>query len=188
MHWLALQGAAVLGGTWGRSLVLRAGAERARRFSDLAEQRRAIARELHDSGVRAMTQVVMLAENGARRPRPVTTGNADLTRISATARQATEEMRMLLEMLRARDEQAGGPIEPALHLPHPIPARSGQDAFPPSLAAALEATRLRLAADGFTVRTGLEGADQRSEERRVGKEWRAGREREHKGNTDATAG
>ncbi len=162
MHWLALQGAAVLGGTWGRSLVLRAGAERARRFSDLAEQRRAIARELHDSGVRAMTQVVMLAENGARRPRPVTTGNADLTRISATARQATEEMRMLLEMLRARDEQAGGPIEPALHLPHPIPARSGQDAFPPSLAAALEATRLRLAADGFTVRTGLEGADQLS--------------------------
>ena len=159
MQWLMLQGAAVLGGTWGRSLVLRAGAERARRISDLAKQRRAIARELHDTGVRAMTQVVMLAENGARRPDPVAADSEDFTRISATARQATEEMRLLLDMLRARHEQTGDRLESALQLPCPVPARPGQDALPPSLAAALEATRLRLAADGFTVRTGIEGED-----------------------------
>src|SRR5699024_12072096 len=65
MHWLALQGAAVLGGTWGRSLLLRAGAERARRFSDLAEQRRAVARELDDSGEGGMSKVGMIAETGS---------------------------------------------------------------------------------------------------------------------------
>lgn len=159
MQWLVLQGAAVLGGTWGRSLVLRAGAERARRISDLAEQRRAIARELHDTGVRAMTQVVMLAENGTRRPGPAKAGGEDFTRISATARQATEEMRLLLDMLRARDQQDADPVDQPLHLPYATPAVSGPGTAPPTLADALEATRLRLAADGFTVRTGLEGED-----------------------------
>lgn len=159
MQWLLLQGAAILAGTWGRGLARRAGAERARRLSDLAEQRRAIARELHDTGVRAMTHVVMLAENGARRPDQAVGGDEDFLRISATARQATEEMRMLLEMLRARDEHPEDPVLPTLPLPVDGSEASGSGAVAASLASTLEGTRLRLAADGFLVRVHLEGED-----------------------------
>lgn len=75
--WVLLQVTALLAGAWGRELIRSAGRERTRRIEDLAEQRRAIARELHDTGVRSMAQVVMLAETAAPRaassaPRAVT--------------------------------------------------------------------------------------------------------------------
>ncbi|MCT1654377.1 hypothetical protein [Brachybacterium muris] len=84
---IVLQGGAVVAGTWGRRLFERSVAERAQRLHDLSEQRRAIARELHDTGVRAMTGVVMLAENGVLRP-DVAPGTAqEFGRISSTSRQ-----------------------------------------------------------------------------------------------------
>ncbi|MCT1431653.1 hypothetical protein M3G50_12995 [Brachybacterium muris] len=84
---IVLQGGAVVAGTWGRRLFERSVAERAQRLHDLSEQRRAIARELHDTGVRAMTEVVMLAENGALRPDAAPGTAQEFGRISSTSRQ-----------------------------------------------------------------------------------------------------
>lgn len=159
MQWLLLHGAAILASTWGRGLARRAGAERARRVSDLAEQRRAIARELHDTGVRAMTHVVMLAEHGARQPGTSAVDSEDFLRISATARQSAQEMRQLMEMLRARDDhpESAGPPTPPRPVTTSASPRAGARAE--SLASAVEGTRLRLVADGFAVRMHLGGED-----------------------------
>lgn len=72
-----LQITALLAGAWGRELTRTAGQERTRRIEELAEQRRAIARELHDTAVRSMAQVVMLAESAA--PRAVSPGHPAAT-------------------------------------------------------------------------------------------------------------
>ncbi|MEE1651802.1 histidine kinase [Brachybacterium sp. J144] len=132
--------AAVLAGTWGRTMLDRALAERERRIADLAEQRRAIARELHDTGVRAMTQVVMLAENASRREGVAAPDAADFARIATTSRDAAEELRGLLDSLREEDER-------------PLPARRDAE---PSVTALLEEFRTQLAEEGFAARLAID--------------------------------
>lgn len=116
--WVLLQVTALLAGAWGRELIRSAGRERTRRIEDLAEQRRAIARELHDTGVRSMAQVVMLAETAAHPGRELrapgrhastTSEAAVLARISSIARDGTEQMRELLEELRRRTSAGESP-------------------------------------------------------------------------------
>lgn len=145
MLWLVIQTGAVLAGTWGRALTGRLREERSRRLTDLAEQRRAIARELHDTGVRAMTRVVMLSENAAVRPGVDPADAAQFSRISRTAREATEELRVLLETLRTEDT-ADAPL-----------VASGDVGTPVGLGDLLEGLRLRLLAEGFTAQVSLEG-------------------------------
>ncbi|MGO1481574.1 MAG: histidine kinase [Brachybacterium sp.] len=145
MLWLVLQTTAVLAGTWGRSLAWRARAERSRRISDLAEQRRAIARELHDTGVRAMTRVVMLSENATVRPGIEAADAAQFSRIAATAREAAEELRVLLDTLRTEDS-AG------IRLP-----TAGEQSGPVRLRSLVEGLRLRLIAEGFHAQVSLDG-------------------------------
>ena len=145
MLWLVLQTGAVLAGTWGRMLTGRIREERSRRLTDLAEQRRAIARELHDTGVRAMTRVVMLSEDAAVRPGIDAADAARFSRISGTAREATEELRVLLDALRTEDT-AETPL-----------AAPGEPRCTIGLGELLEALRLRLLAEGFTAQVSLEG-------------------------------
>ena len=145
MLWLVLQTGAVLAGTWGRMLTGRIREERSRRLTDLAEQRRAIARELHDTGVRAMTRVVMLSEDAAVRPGIDAADAARFSRISGTAREATEELRVLLDALRTADT-AETPL-----------AASAEPRCTLGLGELLEALRLRLLAEGFTAQVSLEG-------------------------------
>lgn len=147
--WLVLETTAVLAGTWGRDLARRVHDERTRRISDLAEQRRAIARELHDTGVRAMTRVVMLAESAAARPGIAPTDAEHLARIALTARTGTEELRDLLDILRIEDAAAS---------PIPTPEDTAH-ADRCALAGLLEGLRLRLAAEGFTARIELEAEE-----------------------------
>ena len=144
MLWLVLQTSAVLAGTWGRSLAWRAHEERSRRISDLAEQRRAIARELHDTGVRAMTRVVMLSENATVRPGIDAADAAQFARIAGTAREATEELRLLLETLRTEDS-------PDVPLP-----TTGEQSGPIELRGLIEGLRLRLVAEGFDAQVSLD--------------------------------
>ena len=136
MTWLLLELTALLGGIWGRAQLRREVAERARGEAQLAEQRRAIARELHDTGVRAMARVVMLAENGTA---PGTEDPALLQRISGTAREGTVEMRSLLEELREGTAPDGAAPRPTA------------DAPAADLEEILETLRRRLTGDGFTV-------------------------------------
>ncbi|MGY5765642.1 hypothetical protein ACXET9_10620 [Brachybacterium sp. DNPG3] len=104
---LLVEIAAVLGGAWVRQLVRQAGHERARRLTDLAEQRRAIARELHDAGARAMTRVALLADERTRLD-PLDPDDAlALRRISETAREGAAQMRILLDALRLEAEHGG---------------------------------------------------------------------------------
>lgn len=138
--WIVLQGGTLVAATWGRRLFERSVAERARRLSELSDQRRAIARELHDTGVRAMTEVVMLAENGALHPGTAPSTAAEFRRISSTSRRAADEMRELLEQLRGSHE-VGSPAH----------ARGA------CVEDLLEMLRGRLAAAGFSVRVASEG-------------------------------
>ena len=143
MTWLLLELTALLGGIWGRAQLRREVAERARGEAQLAEQRRAIARELHDTGVRAMARVVMLAENGTA---PGTEDPALLQRISGTAREGTVEMRSLLEELREGTAPDGAAPRPTA------------DAPAADLEEILETLRRRLTGDGFTVHLHADGA------------------------------
>lgn len=152
--WMTLQVTALLGGSWGRAQVQREVAERARAESELAEQRRAIARELHDTGVRAMARVVMLAESAPRDPGEQ--HRAPLRRISATAREGTDQLRTLLEELR--EEQAGPASATAPAVPsRGAPSPAVTEEVP--LTEALETLRGRLAGDGFTVHLHAAGAE-----------------------------
>lgn len=140
---IVLQGGAVVAGTWGRRLFERSVAERAQRLHDLSEQRRAIARELHDTGVRAMTEVVMLAENGALRPDADAGTARDFGRISATSRRAADDMRLLLDQLRGSAETG---------LADGTGVGTGT-----CLTEQLEQMRQCLVDSGFTVRVSVEG-------------------------------
>ncbi|WP_158239364.1 sensor histidine kinase [Brachybacterium sp. UMB0905] len=144
MLWIALQVIAMLAGASGRGLVLHAAAERARRIEELAEQRRAIARELHDTGVRAMTRVVMLAEQAGGRPGIDAEDTERYGHIAQTAREGTEELRELLQSLRLAEPPAA-------------PSAPTTDADCCSLATTLEAMRRRLSAEGFTLQISIEG-------------------------------
>lgn len=149
--WVLLQVTALLAGAWGRELIRSAGRERTRRIEDLAEQRRAIARELHDTGVRSMAQVVMLAETAAHPGRELrapgrhastTSEAAVLARISSIARDGTEQMRELLEELRRRTSAGEAPVPPS-------PARAGS---------LMQRSRDRLREEGFDVQLSTEGS------------------------------
>lgn len=149
--WVLLQVTALLAGAWGRELIRSAGRERTRRIEDLAEQRRAIARELHDTGVRSMAQVVMLAETAAPPGRELrapgrhastTSEAAVLARISSIARDGTEQMRELLEELRRRTSAGEAPVPPS-------PARAGS---------LMQRSRDRLREEGFDVQLSTEGS------------------------------
>lgn len=149
--WVLLQVTALLAGAWGRELIRSAGRERTRRIEDLAEQRRAIARELHDTGVRSMAQVVMLAETAAHAGRELrapgrhastTSEAAVLARISSIARDGTEQMRELLEELRRRTSAGESPVPPS-------PARAGS---------LMQRSRDRLREEGFDVQLSTEGS------------------------------
>lgn len=135
--WVVMVVAAVLG-----SLVRRlrrnvvARAEQAEK--DLAEQRLEIARQLHDTLVYANTAMVMRAEQLRLRGNQDQPAVADLEFIAATGRQATQDLRTMLGVLR--NEAGLGPAAPAA-----------------SLADSFRSQCARLAAAGFSVRSAMEG-------------------------------
>lgn len=143
--WLFLLGLAIVVGTWIRHLVDRIGAERERRVLDLAEQRRALARELHDTAVRATTEVVLYAENAANREGVDRESAREFARISRTARLATDELRTLMETLRAAEEN-DAPLDETL-----LRVSTWRDV--------LDMTEDRLRTAGFTVRVSSEGEE-----------------------------
>lgn len=74
-----------------------------RRRAELAAQRRAIARELHDTAVYSATMVVMRAEAAKLRKGVDPQLAEDLEFIARTGRAATADLRHMLELLRATD-------------------------------------------------------------------------------------
>lgn len=139
--WIFLLAAAYLLGAMWRSMIVHLAAERARHAFDLAEQRRAIARDLHDTGVRAITEVILLAET-AQHADGVSPAEAEaFARISRTARLSTDELRSLMESLRT-DVPADGATGPTTY---------GVTVHAASWDDALQAARDRLQAAEFTV-------------------------------------
>jgi signal transduction histidine kinase len=126
-----------------RSVVLEQGREEDRRRA-VEEERTRIARELHDVVGHALGVIVLQADGGRRvlRAEPAETERALVT-IERTGREALQEMRRLVDMLRASDEQlrllpqpgvaqlealaaqvrdAGLPVEVVVHgYPRPLP-------------------------------------------------------------------
>ncbi|MCS6712218.1 hypothetical protein JSY14_09370 [Brachybacterium sp. EF45031] len=137
--WVFFIALALLVGHWmGRAVRDLSRAER-QRLADLEEQRRLIARELHDTAVRATTEVVLLAETAQSRAGLDPEAARDFARISRTARLATDELRTMMEQLR----QAEGP--PGSIAPAAVRASTWEDV----LAARID----RLSLLGFDVRT-----------------------------------
>ncbi|MFC0674016.1 sensor histidine kinase [Brachybacterium hainanense] len=124
-----------------RVLGHRLGESSRRRVEDLAAQRQALARELHDTAIRATTEVVLIAEQARLRPELDRATDQDLARISVAARAAAEDLRAAMEALR----------------------RSEEDGEPEGDGGAVEARELlrlpqeRLAEAGFKVNTDVEG-------------------------------
>ena len=89
------------------------------RDAAVADERARIARELHDVVAHGVSVIVVQAQGGARmvRREPAEAEEA-FAAIERTGRQALEEMRRLLGMLRAADE-------PAVLAPHPGVERIG---------------------------------------------------------------
>lgn len=141
--WIVMLALAVAIGLWIRRLVDDVAQERAQRVLDLAEQRRLLARELHDTAVRATTEVVLHAERAARRPGVDRGSVEEFGRISRTARLATDDLRSLMETLRDAEDLGTSLDEVALR------AATWQDV--------LSSTRDRLRSDGFTVRVNQDG-------------------------------
>lgn len=124
-------------GAWIRRLHDRITEEETRRIVDLAEQRRALARELHDTAVRATTEVVLFSETAGKRCGIDPVDAREFARISRTARLATDDLRDLMESLRQRDT-----LSPSLD-DLPVRVATWSDA--------LGAARDRLESAGFTV-------------------------------------
>ena len=78
----------------------------ARRQAELAEQRRAIARELHDTAVYSTTMLVMRAEAAKLQTGKGADLSEDLDFIARTGRAATSHLRNMLEVLRVSDKVA----------------------------------------------------------------------------------
>ncbi|MFC2266309.1 MAG: sensor histidine kinase [Peptidiphaga sp.] len=76
----------------------------ARRQAELAEQRRAIARELHDTAVYSTTMLVMRAEAAKLQTGKGADLSEDLDFIARTGRAATSHLRNMLEVLRVSDK------------------------------------------------------------------------------------
>lgn len=143
--WIFMLTAAYLLGAMWRSMILRLAAERARHAFDLAEQRRAIARDLHDTGVRAITEVILLAET-AQHADGVSAREAEaFARISRTARLSTDELRTLMDSLRM-DAAADGEKHAEAHT-----GPDGMTVHAASWDDALQDARDRLQAADFTV-------------------------------------
>jgi signal transduction histidine kinase len=89
--------------------------ERARAAAAIAEERARIARELHDVVAHAISVIVLQARGGRRvlEAEPADAREAFAT-IERTGQQALEEMRRLLGMLRANDEQLALAPQPSL--------------------------------------------------------------------------
>ena len=103
LFWYLVLMAAYFFGVWVRRLHERITEEETRRVVDLADQRRALARELHDTAVRATTEVVLFAETAGQRTGIDPIDAREFARISRTARLATDELRTLVESLRHDD-------------------------------------------------------------------------------------
>ena len=143
--WAVLLGLAAGAGLWVRHLVDRVAAERARRLSDLAEQRHMLARELHDTAVRATTEVVLFAETAAQRQDVEPDSLREFQRISRTARSATSELRALMDSLHSAEQ-----LDVCL-ADLPLAAATWPDL--------LDRARGQLNALGFTVRVNVEAED-----------------------------
>lgn len=141
--WGTFSALAVAAGVWIHRLIDNIAAERTQRVLDLAEQRRALARELHDTAVRATTEVVLHAERAARRADADPGSIEEFSRISRTARLATDDLRALMETLRESES-----LDPGLH-DMPLRVSTWQDV--------LHSTRDRLLSEGFTVRLHHDG-------------------------------
>jgi signal transduction histidine kinase len=89
--------------------------EKARAQAAIAEERARIARELHDAVAHAISVIVLQARGGRRvlEAEPADAREAFAT-IERTGHQALEEMRRLLGMLRATDEQLALAPQPSL--------------------------------------------------------------------------
>lgn len=141
--WAVLMSLALAVGTRIHRLIESVAQERAQRVADLAEQRRLLARELHDTAVRATTEVVLHAERAARTPGVDPGSVEEFSRISRTARLATDDLRSLMETLRDAEDLGTSLDEVALR------AATWQDV--------LSSTRDRLTSEGFTVRVNHDG-------------------------------
>lgn len=117
-------------------------AAQAQRVADLVEQRRAIARELHDTAVRATTEIVLHAETALGREGVDPRDAAEFARISRTARLATDELRSMMESLRESIDP-----DPQL-LDLPVLASTWNDV--------VRSREDQLRALGFTVRANVE--------------------------------
>lgn len=144
MTWYLLILAAYFLGVWIRRMKDRLAEEQTRRVRELAEQRRALARELHDTAVRATTEVVLFAETAAQREGLDPQDAKEFARISRTARLATDELRTLMESLRKREQ-----MSPTLD-DLPVRVATWDDI--------LNHTQDRLEAAGLTVRMNVESA------------------------------
>jgi signal transduction histidine kinase len=89
--------------------------EKAKAAAAIAEERARIARELHDVVAHAISVIVLQARGGRRvlDAEPADAGEA-LATIERTGHEALEEMRRLLGMLRASDEQLALAPQPSL--------------------------------------------------------------------------
>lgn len=140
--WIFLLVGSVFVGWVLRTAIQGIAAAQAQRVADLAEQRRAIARELHDTAVRATTEIVMHAETALGRTGQDPRDAAEFARISRTARLATDELRSMMESLR----ESADPDPQLLDLP--VLASSWADV--------VRSREDQLRALGFTVRVNLE--------------------------------
>jgi len=97
-----------------RTMVLERGREEDRRRA-VEEERTRIARELHDVVGHALGVIVLQADGGRRvlEAEPAETERALMT-IERTGREALQEMRRLVDMLRASDEQLALLPQPGL--------------------------------------------------------------------------
>lgn len=139
--WVFLLLAAAAIGVVIRILGDRLGESRRRRVQDLAAQRRALSRELHDTAIRATTEVVLIAEQARLRGQVDPATGEDLARISAAARSAAEDLRAAMEALRRSEEGEDAPEKLA-----PMPG-----------SAVLAPSQQRLEQAGFRVNTEVEG-------------------------------
>lgn len=115
--WVVFMFAPLLLGEMIRRLQQRA--ERQRRDQMLAaeRQRRAIARDLHDTLTYATTTMVMRAEQARLRGGHDDQTLSDLDLIAATGRSATADLRTMLAMLRDQDSEAHDEPDPLGLLP-----------------------------------------------------------------------
>jgi signal transduction histidine kinase len=79
-----------------------------------AEERRRIARELHDIVAHRVTTIVIQAESGAATADDPANARATFGTIAGSGREALDELRRLLGLLRDDDESAGTAPQPGL--------------------------------------------------------------------------